>query len=384
VRKKYFKSLLVLLVLFILSSLVVLAEDNLLLQGINAYYNRLYREAVEKFQELLKEDENNIDALYFETLSYLELKDIVKAKNNISLLAEKGYSFGMIHWKLGELYLNKDQTYDSPFYNEARKELEKARSLGIESAGLHSDLAMAYQGLGNLELAAEEYEIAINKGHVVSDYINLATIYKEGGKLDAALDLYTKALEKNPDNISIYINLGDIYLEKGEYSKAINALSKGLSLDNSMIAMRTNLALAYYRNQDYEQAIEEFRRVIRDNPNIYQAYYYLGEIYNKIEQNHDLAINYYEQAISYNRSYVRAYLSLGDLYLKNEETYKAMAQYLKALEYNPEYPDAHFRLALAYIQMGMREAAIEELRKTLHLDSSNNEARLLLNRLQEE
>ena len=61
-----------------------------------------------------------------------------------------------------------------------------------------------------------------------------------------------------------------------------------------------------------------------------------------------------------------------------------MAQYLKALEYNPEYPDAHFRLALAYIQMGMKEAAIEELRKTLHLDSSNNEARLLLNRLQGE
>ena len=42
----------------------------------------------------------------------------------------------MIHWKLGELYLNKDQTYDSPFYNEARKELEKAKSLGISSARL--------------------------------------------------------------------------------------------------------------------------------------------------------------------------------------------------------------------------------------------------------
>lgn len=383
-RNKYFKTLIVLIVLFTFSSLLIRAEDNLFLQGINDYYNKMYKEAVEKFQEVLIEDENNIEALYYQTLSYLELKDIVKAKGNINLLAEKGYSFGMIHWKLGELYLNKDQTYDSPFYNEARKELEKAKSLGISSARLHSDLAMAYQGLGNLELAAEQYETAIKKGHIVSDYINLATIYKEAGKLDAALDLYAKALQNNPDNISIYINLGDIYLEKGEYTKAIDVLSRGLNLDSTMVAIRTNLALAYYHNRDYQKAIEEFRRVINENPNIYQAYYYLGEIYNGVEQNYELAINYYEQAISYNRSYVRAYLSLGDLYLKNEETYKAMAQYLKALEYNPEYPDAHFRLALAYIQMGMKEAAIEELRKTLHLDSSNNEARLLLNRLQGE
>jgi len=32
----------------------------------------------------------------------------------------------------------------------------------------------------------------------------------------------------------------------------------------------------------------------------------------------------------------------------------------------------------------MKQAAIEELRKTLHLESSNNKARLLLNKLQED
>lgn len=383
-RKRHLFSLAVFLILVVFLSSLVNAEGDLLIEGINAYYNKMYNVAIEKFQDLLKDDENNIDALYYQTLSYLELADIVRAKENINLLAEKGYSFGILHWKLGELYLNKYQTYDSPFYNEAKKELEKAKSLGIASAGLHSDLAMAYQGLGNQDLAAREYEIAIQKGHVVSDYINLAIIYKEAGKLDAALELYTKALEKNPNNVSLYLNLGDIYLEKEEYGLAIDILNQGLKLNPSMVAMRTNLALAYYHNQDYGQAIEEFRQVIRENPNIYQAYYYLAEIYNKAENNYDLAINYYEQAISYNRSYVRAYLALGDLYLKNEETYKAMAQYLKALEYNPEYADAHFRLALAYVQMGMREAAIEELRKTLHINNSNNEARLLLNRLQEE
>lgn len=381
--KKYFTGFLALLMLTIFSA-ILYADNDLLVQGVSHYYNGNYNQAAMRFKELLEVNGENIDAIYFQTLTYIELNDVTNARKNIDFLNRRGYNFGIIHWKLGELYLNKNQYYDSPFYNEAKKELEKARELGISSAGLHSDLAMAYQGLGNMVRAAEEYEIAIEMGQVISDYINLASIYKDTGKLDMALDIYEKAIKENPDNISIYLNMGDIYLEIGEYGKAVEVLKKGVSINNNIIALKTNLALAYYYNKDYEEAKKHFNDVIKDNENIYQAYFYLGELYNRVENNYELAINYYEQAISYNKNYVRAYLALGDLYLENKETYKAMAQYLKALENNENYPDAHFRLALAYIQMDMKPAAIEELRKTLHLDNTNNEARLLLNKLQEE
>lgn len=382
------KSFLIFLVLTLIStiSIFVSADSSLFLEGVNNYYNGLYNEAINVFEKLKGEDNDNNDndAIYYQTLAYLKMNDVAKAKNNIEILDTRGYSFGMIHWTLGELYLNKNNYYDSPFYNEAKKELEKARKLGISSAGLHSDLAVAYQGLGNLEKAIIEYEIAINMGHVISDYISLASVYKETGKLDAALDIYTKAIQENFDNVSIYLNMGNIYIEQEKYEDAIDILKKGVDLNNNMVALKTNLALAYYHNEDYELSKEYFREVIGDNANIYQAYYYLGEIYNKIEKNYDLAINYYEQAVDYNKSYVRAYLALGDLYLEINETYKAMSQYLKALENNPNFPDAHFRLAQAYIQMDMKTAAIEELRRTLHLDDTINEARLLLNKLQEE
>lgn len=381
---KKLTGLLLLLMLIILCTSVVSAENSLLIQGISDYYNGNYKQAVENFEKLLADDRENIDAVYYQTLAFLELNDIARARENISFLNERGYNVGMIHWKLGELYLNKNQYYDSPFYNEAKKELEKARELGISTAGLHSDLALAYQGLGYIEKAAEEFELAIEKGQLIDDYISLASIYKETGKYDRALEIYEKAVQESPDNVSIYLNMGDIYLEKGEYSRAIDVLKKGVNLKSSMVALKMNLALAYMYNEDFEEAKKYFMEVIDDNENIYQAYFYLGEIYNKIENNHELAVNYYDQAISYNKNYVRAYLALGDLYLEREETYKAMAQYLKALENNENYPDAHFRLALAYIQMDMKTAAIEELRKTIHLDNTNNEARLLLNKLQEE
>ncbi|MFW6287173.1 MAG: tetratricopeptide repeat protein [bacterium] len=373
------------LTIFLLSSaMMVSANDELLIEGITYYYNGSYDQAITSFDTYIDNDDAiTVDALYYQTLAYLKLNQVVDAKANISLLSEMGYSFGLIHWELGELYLNESGYYDSPFYNEAKKELEKARQLGIESAGLHSDLATAYQGLGNFEKAAEEYELAISKG-AISDYINLGSLYMEIGNLDSALNVYKKAIEENPDSPSIYINMGDIYLQKKQYEEAINILNQGTELDNTLIGLQTKLAKAYYFNEEYEKAKSIFTSIINDRPNIYEAYYYLAEIYNKVEGNTELAINYYQQAVSYNRNYVKAYLELGDIYLDHDENYKAMSQYLKALESNPDYPDAHYHLALAYRAMNMKQAAIEELRKTLHLDSSHNEARLLLNKLRAE
>ncbi len=367
------------------SSIIVFADNDMLVEGITSYYSGEYNQSINEFKEYLKENKQyNVDALYFQTLAYIELNQVTSAKKNMKILNENGYNFGIINWKLGQLYLNEDGYYDSPFYNEAKRELELAKQLGISSSGLHSDLAAAYQGLGNFEKAAKEYELAINKDAVVGDYINLARLYKEIGKLDPALTIYKKAIDEAPNNSSIYSNMGDIYLEKGQYQDAIEILNKGVKLDNSLLALKTKLAKAYYLNKDYEMAKKYYTEVVNTNENIYQGYYYLGEIYHKVEKNIELAINYYEKAVSYNKNYVTAYLSLGDLYLDQDETYKAMAQYLKALESNPNFPDAHYHLALAYQKMNMKQAAIEELRKTLHLDSSNNNARLLLNKLQAE
>lgn len=383
--KKYFLFLFIISIFLVNLSLTVSADNSLFIDGVSNYYNGEYKDAVNNLELYLNKEENNgVSALYYQTLAFIELNKVSNAKENIILLEDRGYSFGLIHWELGKLYLNKKGYFDSPFYNEARKELEKAIELGINSAGLHSDLAAAYQGLGNFEQAVKEYELAITNGEVLSDFINLATLYKETGHLDSALEIYIKAIAENPKNISIYLNMGDIYLEKEDYKKAINIMEKGIEYNNSPLALKTKLALAYYHNEDYQMSKKYLNEVISQNKNIYQAYYYLGKIYNEVEENKELAINYYQRAVNYNNNYVNAYLELGDIYLEQGKNYKAMAQYMKALEGNPNFPAAHYHLALAYKEMNMKDAAIEELRKTIHLDSSHSKAKLLLKKLQDQ
>jgi tetratricopeptide (TPR) repeat protein len=356
--------------------------NQLLLQGLNGYFSANYEQSVQTLEQVLEIDEENLDALYYQTLSYIKLNNVTGVRENISRLDSLGYQFGFIHWKLGKVYLNEEGQFDSPFYNEARKEFEKASELGIDSPRFHSDLGMAYQGLGELNKAAEEYSKALDQNAEIGDYINLAALYKETGQLEKAISAYQEALKINPtDNPSIYLNLGNIYLQLKDYDSAIDILEKGVAIDPGFVAIKDRLALAYYRRGDYIAARERYLKIIKQNDNLYEPYYYLGDISYHLEGNIQEAVYYYNEAIRRNPDYVKAYLALGNIYLKQENPYKAIAQFTTAIEKNCNYPDGHYYLALAYYELDMTEAAIAELRKTLHLTSDYQEAEELLTRI---
>lgn len=360
-------------------------EDGLI-KGVNLFYNGEYQKAIEVFSSIQKDLSDNklyVDTLYYQTLSYIKEVDVTKAKDNIEKLKEEGYEFGLIYWRLGEIYLNKNGSFDSPFYNEAKKQLEKASMLGIDSPSFHSDLGNAYQGLGLIEKAIKEYEFALSENNLASDYINLANLYKKVDKFDQALKYYRKSLELEDGSISIYSNIADILTTKGKIDQAITILEKGIEKNDNYFAIYFQLGKAYFVKEEYKQAESEFEKVIEINNNNYKSYYYLAKIHTKNE-NFSKAVYYYKQALKYNPNYADAYIELGDLYLDKGENYKAISQYSSAVQSNPNYPEGHFHLAKAFMKRDMRNAAISELKETLHLEPDHKEAQKLLDELTEE
>jgi len=383
------KSVIICLFLVFVLTLAVGAEDNIkiLMSGMEHYFQGDYEQALSKL-DIDIEDENiknelKVNILYYRTLSQIKLYKIIEAKNVMEKLSDIGYEFGYLYRKLGEVYLNKEGQFDYPFYNEARKNLIKAEKLGINSVALHSDLAVSYQGLGETEKAIKEYEYILGKGKNDVNFLNLAELYKEKGYNQEAIKYYKEVLTDDSKNISVYVNLGDLYLKNNEYNNAIDILEEGVKLDNSFAAMYYKLAHAYYLNGDYEQAKAKFEQVISKNENYYQAYYYLGEIY-KNKENWQHALYNYEQAVKYNPDFADAYIAMGNIYLKQENYYKAISSFSSAIEKNENYPEGHYRLGITYYRLNMKEAAIKELRTTLHLSSEYKQAEELLNKLTEE
>jgi tetratricopeptide (TPR) repeat protein len=53
-------------------------------------------------------------------------------------------------------------------------------------------------------------------------------------------------------------------------------------------------------------------------------------------------------------------VQLGDLYADQHEYDKSIPEYVRALELNPNLPDAHYRLGTDYVHVGQKEQAQKE------------------------
>jgi len=76
----------------------------------------------------------------------------------------------------------------------------------------------------------------------------------------------------------------------------------------------------------------------------------------------DKAIEEYKKAIELNPNYTRAYTNLGTVYLEKKDYDRAIQQFKKVLELNYFDRKAHYNLGLAYLNKGEVEKAKEEVR----------------------
>lgn len=362
-------------------------QIDLLGQSIKSYHLNNYGEAQELINQINLDElttSAKIDTLYYRTLIELALGNVSKGKEHLNQLNNMGYDFGMIHYELARIYMNTYNNFDSAYYQTALEEFKKARALGVNSAQFHRDYAMAHIGLNNREDAVKELELAVSKNGTITDYLNIANMYKELNNYSKAEENYRKILDRDSKNINAISELGDVLIQQNKYTQATIILQKGIQVNPESVIMNYKLGQAYYLNKEYDNAEKYLLKVVDLKNNNYSALYYLGKTYEQKEDFQN-AKYYLNEATKFNPNYAQAYIALGDINLKQENNYQAIANYSTAIEKNPNYPEGHFHLALAYYQADMKEAAISELRKTLHL--SNNEhsrAQELLDRLQEE
>ncbi len=86
-------------------------------------------------------------------------------------------------------------------YATARSSFERAKSLGLDTADLHFDLATVYQIQKAYELAMPEYQWVIDKDPKdTAAMYNLALVMEKQGKLKDALAWYQKVIKLDPSD----------------------------------------------------------------------------------------------------------------------------------------------------------------------------------------
>lgn len=268
---------------------------------------------------------------------------------------------------LGEIY------YILNLNNQAVNYLTQALSYDPKNSNLHLKLAGAYERLNKIDLAAQEYNLALSKSSDNQDILlSLENIWKQ-------------KVNENPNDAEAHANLGAVYQKKGDFVSALSQYQKAEEINPSNINTRLNMGTLYQAQKDYDTAIETYDTIIDVNPNFMQAYLYKAQCYKALGnkeaaiQNYKLAINLEpnnqdlkdelndayetsmtpEEKMSFLYEQVQKDPSNADLIYKYafelhkaDRISEAVTYYNQVIKISPKYEDAYVNLAQAYKQQG--------------------------------
>ncbi len=200
---------------------------------------------------------------------------------------------------------------------------------------------------------------------------DLIGLYLYKKNTEAAMDIVNKVLEKEPENLNVLSMLADIYVMKGRKKDAIATLEKVLFLDKNRGNIPVVLANLYFQERDYEKVVSLLTDFVKERPDNFLAYIYLGKAYEMLGKNSEAA-EAYEKALK-EREEDEILITLDSVYDKLGEKEKSIEVLEKFLERNPDYPKVRERLALLYMSVNNYEKALANLEQLIQQYPENKD-----------
>ncbi len=197
--------------------------------------------------------------------------------------------------------------------------------------------------------------------------------------LRKAIQEFDRSIGVQPDYAPAYAGLADAYFSSGFWGvypplevvpKGQAAARRGVELDETLPEAHTAMALAYLWDKDLGAVEREFQRALELNPGYAQAHLWYGD--------HLASIGREEESAAERRR--ARELDPLSVWISNVEGFHlflarryddAIKQFLRTLEYDPNYALPHYELGRAYEEKGMYGEALREFQRARELSPDN-------------
>lgn len=241
-------------------------------------------------------------------------------------------------------------------------------------------------------------------------YFRLGYAFYSKGEHEQAIEYFISSKEYDPDLLETHIYLVQIYYDMGEIGLSLDECEEVLRIDPqnkdiSWIIKKNEQSQKYgrkayenyekgylsYKNGNFKEAVSYFKSSILANPNFKEPHYYLALSYYQIGDL-DNSIFQWEEVIridsfdntaqhflnncleekKYGRETLKHFNTGYNYYLKGEYD-KALEEFTRSLDYNPEFEKARQFLSRSYYQLNLMDEYREERKKTTELQASSEE-----------
>ncbi|MFL6536778.1 MAG: tetratricopeptide repeat protein [Chthoniobacterales bacterium] len=182
--------------------------------------------------------------------------------------------------------------------------------------------------------------------------------------------LWQATLAHNPDAWIGHYELASIFRDTGDLDAAVDEYHKGLATWPTYADAHFNLASVYLQKGDASSAIIEYRTAIKLQPNDPETHNNLGNVLRDSGSLHE-AIAEYETALRLQPQFAAAHENLARALLRSGETGKAIEHYRLAVEIAPTDAQLRANLAAALLRNRATTDATAEFERVLRIDGDN-------------
>ena len=227
----------------------------------------------------------------------------------------------------------------------------------LENEKLNADLE-ALQ-LTNLLKAADSFKQSgkrkdakaqLYAGIAVEDKVefrnNLASLLMDEGRFSEAELHLNKAMELDPNVPDILSNFGNLRTYQRRDDEALTYYRSALAIDPDFALARHNMASSLASKGQNVRAIEECERVLATDRKLFQSHHLLA---NLLRDSGELerALNHYSLAVQFGPPQPRVHNDWGIALMRFNQPTEAVAQFEKAVQIAPEFPEAQTNLRRA-------------------------------------
>ncbi len=357
------------------------------------------REAIQTAQELIKKDDNNLDAhkllgrIYLRSLGQEQSQSNGNSPNSqmIDLAIAEFLKIVALEPKsledrllLGQLYTVK---HDAA---KAEAQFKAAQSIEPASEDVVLNLSRLYAESGDVKRSAELLEAVPVSDRTTKEEFALGAAYEQLKETKKAIAAYQRSVDMEPENLDAARSLAQALLADNQLNEALKQFQQVVDSDPEDVSSLVRISEIQRRQGNYAEALVTVRKATAKAPDSLEAGYNEGLLldvlgrydeavtaYQKMVELTDHANGAYTQEEKANRS---VFLErLASVYHEQNKTSEAIATYQKIIDLGPEYAKRAYPGELeTYRDARMFDEATAVARKAVAANPNDRDLKLML------
>ena len=321
-------------------------QDILLSSAIQSYSSGQFDQAERLFRQVLDLNPTEGQALYF--LGIIALSKGI-ADEACRLLYEATLSEPQ----------NKDFSYSLAVALQETSKLDEALNRYLKIADMpeaQNNMGNIYRQTGELEKASAAFDKAIQiNPKMVWAYVNKALLERQKGNQKQAEELLEKALQIEPDFVQALYQLSVQNRLNNNFNKSLQLIEKAIKINKNIDSVWVEYGKVLNALNRPEDALNAFEKAIELNRFCADAYFEKALILEKKDPY--LAEEEYRNVLRIDPNNISAYNNLGALLYRQNRIVEALEMYRSVFIIKPDDVSAAFNLAIALEDMDNFEEA---------------------------